>query len=396
MATGVGAVAVVGGEVLIHGAVTPTPATVRWSGVRIDAVEPVAPTGDAGPGSEPGPVLDASGCWVLPGLVDLHGDAFERCLMPRPGVLADVDVALADNDRQLLASGITTSFLSATDSWEPGLRSRATLRRLIDGLDRRRGGPDVRLHVRHERCNIDGVDELIDWVTHGTIRMLSLNDHRQDRVTHQQVERSGIETIELAELLARAIAARPEGWRQEVQLADTARAAGCPTASHDQSTTDDLMRDLRLGVSLTEFPETVTLARAYREQGIAVVLGAPNLVRGRSHLGRLSVVDAVGAGVCDVLCSDYHYPSLLQAVCPRPASGGGGRGGDGDGAWSFARHWGRASEAAAAAAGLTDRGRIAPGARADVIVVEPPDPMAGAPPRVRAAVVGGNLVHLAA
>src|SRR5262249_61125076 len=68
--------------------------------------------------------IDASGLLVLPGLVDIHGDAFERQLMPRPGVAFDADVALMETDRQLVANGITTAFHAVTWSWEPGLRGR--------------------------------------------------------------------------------------------------------------------------------------------------------------------------------------------------------------------------------------------------------------------------------
>ena len=406
--------AVAGGAVLLDGGEGLVPATVRWSGTRITAVEtgtsrqmmtPLEPgpgAARAGGGAarggaaqvSAGTALDADGCWVLPGLVDVHGDAFERCLMPRPGVAVDTDVALADNDRQLLAAGITTSFLSATDSWEPGLRSRTTLRALVEALDRRRGGPDVRLHVRHERCNTEGLDELIGWMEQGVVRLLSFNDHTPtgadggSKLSASQVERAGVGRAELEQRMIRAVASRPTGLAQEARLADVARSLGCPLASHDAADTGDLVRDLRLGVGLAEFPLTVELALAYRRQGIAVVLGAPNLARGRSHLGNLSVADAIEADACDVLCSDYHYPSLLQAAIPPFPAASGQR--------DLARSWHRASAAAAAAAGLPDRGRIAAGCRADLVVVEPPDRHGQRPARVRAVVAGGRLVHLAA
>src|ERR1700760_1188073 len=76
--------------------------------------------------------LDASGLLVLPGIVDLHGDAFERQLQPRPGVDFAADLALRDTESQLLANGITTAFHGVTLSWEPGLRSLGAWRGLLD------------------------------------------------------------------------------------------------------------------------------------------------------------------------------------------------------------------------------------------------------------------------
>jgi len=157
--------------------------------------------------------------------------------------------------------------------------------------------------------------------------------------------------------------------------------AACVTASHDSPDSAGLERDLRLGVSIAEFPFTVELARQYIDHGLDVVLGAPNLVRGRSHLGHLSVRAAVAAQAATMLCSDYHYPSLLRApftlvdlgICP------------------LAEAWRLVSATPARAAGLTDRGRLEVGARADIVVVEPPSADQG--PRVRSVVVDGRPVY---
>src|SRR5690348_8103924 len=42
-----------------------------------------------------GATLDARGLLVLPGIVDIHGDAFERQIQPRPGIGFAPDIALA-------------------------------------------------------------------------------------------------------------------------------------------------------------------------------------------------------------------------------------------------------------------------------------------------------------
>lgn len=348
--------ALVGGEVQLPGHPEPVPGAVVCSGGRIERV--------GGPELDPGPatIIDVAGRWVLPGIVDVHGDAFERSLMPRPGVEVDIDLALADNDAQLLAAGITTSYLSATDSWEPGLRSRGTLHRLVEALERRRGGPDVRLHVRHERCNTEGHEELLALLAEGRIGMLSYNDHTHDGpVSAIQAQRTGLGAESLARLQVERIERRDRGAEQERELAALARRVGCPTASHDAHRPEDLRRDLALGVAMAEFPTSVELAHRYRAEGIAVLLGAPNLVRGGSHLGNLSVAEALARGAGDLLCSDYHYPSLLQAPFVAAA----------EEILPFGQAWALVSSGPADAAGLADRGRLAAGLRADVVVVDP-------------------------
>ncbi|MEM6729350.1 MAG: amidohydrolase family protein, partial [Pseudomonadota bacterium] len=88
-----------------------------------------------------------------------------------------------------------------------------------------------------------------------------------------------------------------------------------------------------------------------------IILGAPNIVRGGSHKRGLAAADAVRDGICDVLVSDYHYPALRQAALMLEA--------DGIEAWPLI------SSAPARALGLTDRGVLEPGKRADLCVLDP-------------------------
>ncbi len=377
---------VINGMVLLPGVDDPTPASVSWSNGVIDRIGPP----DQAPDDRP--VIDAAGKLVAPGIVDVHGDAFERCLMPRGGVAIDVDIALLDNDGQLLASGITTSYLSATDSWEPGLRSRETLRALVEGLGRRRGGPDVLLHVRHERCNTERLDELLAWIDSGIVRMLSYNDHTRGddraeegvdgraRVSTTAVDRSGVDAPTLRELQYEASCRRDLGMSQERELAAAAAAAGCVTASHDADHRAHLERDLELGVAIAEFPTSIELSALYQQEQIPVLFGAPNLVRGGSHLSNLSVGDALGAGVGDMLCSDYHYPSMLQAPFVAAAAE----------LCTLGQAWRLVSAAPAEAAGLHDRGELAEGRRADIVVIDPPS-SPGRPARVEHTIVAGTV-----
>lgn len=360
--------------------------TVERVDVVCDGPTIGALTGTAGVGT-----IDATDALVLPGIIDVHGDAFERALMPRPGVFLGADRALDETRPQLLAAGITTAFISVTDSWEPGLRCREQLRGIIDEVtdpEQRRRPPRLEIHVRHETCNTDDIDELLDWVADGTVAMLSYGDHTPGGIAMVKgvgagrVQRADVAQAELEALQDEAIERRALGREQERLLAAAAHEAGIPTACHDPSSLEDLERDLALDVRFAEFPVSIQLARRYREHDLPVLLGAPNLARGGSHCGNLAVSDAWLAGAADLLCSDYHYASLLNAPFVLLDLGA-----------TLAEAWATVAATPARVAGLDDRGTIAPEQTADLAVVEPPADGRGA--RVRAVVVDGELAYYA-
>ncbi len=145
--------------------------------------------------------IDASGLLVLPGIVDVHGDAFERQMMPRPGVGFPIDVALLESDRQAVANGITTVFHGVTWSWEGGLRGAENARAILGGIERLRPrlGADTRYHLRHETYNLDAEAEIIAWLASRRIDVIAFNDHMtgtieaadRARKVAQMAERSG-------------------------------------------------------------------------------------------------------------------------------------------------------------------------------------------------------------
>jgi alpha-D-ribose 1-methylphosphonate 5-triphosphate diphosphatase len=334
--------------------------------------------------------LDARGLLVLPGLVDCHGDAFERHIMPRPGVAFDIDLALRDADRALLACGITTAFHGVTWSWEPGLRGTENARllaALIAALAPELGA-DTRFHLRHETFNLDAEPEIIDWLAAGRVGVLAFNDHtegtlkarhRPDKVG-KMVERSGLDADAFAALVERVYARKAEVAGSVARLAAAARAAGVPMLSHDDM--DPQMRRWYrgLGVGVAEFPIDEPTAREAAAHGEAIVFGAPNVVRGGSHTGCPAAEAMVRAGLCTILASDYYYPALPLAPFLLAERG----------AATFAQGWALVSRAPAEVLGLHDRGRIAAGLRADLVLIAP-EPQ----PRVVATVAAGRLVHLA-
>lgn len=337
-------------------------------------------------------VIEGAGLLALPGIVDLHGDAFEHLLMPRSGVAFPVAVALAEVDRQLLANGITTAYHGITYSWEPGLRGRETVVQVLDGLERYgdRLGCDTHVHLRHELHNVAAEQEIRGWIRAGRIGLLALNDHlamiqgRLDRAEKlsEYAERSGLDADAYRALVERVAAAAPgEVAGTTERLCGDAVAAGIPIASHDDET-PALRRHYRaLGSTVCEFPCNPGTAREAVAHDETVVLGAPNVLRGGSHDARLHATDAIRAGLCNVLASDYYYPAAVHAAFQLAR----------DDVLDLAAAWDLVSAGPARAAGFADRGTLAPGQRADIVLVEPDSPLG---PRVVATLVGGALVHV--
>lgn len=334
--------------------------------------------------------LDASGLLVLPGIVDLHGDGFERSLMPRPGVYFDHTIALAEMDRGLVAHGITTAYLGLTVSWEPGLRSLDAGRALVASLARLRPSfaADVRLHIRWETFALDCIDAIVGWLELEPRPILAFNDHTTGTIEHRTdpvklrkwAERSGLEAAAYQRLVGEVAERRPRVEAGVAQLAAVARRRGITMLSHDDRTRAERARYRDLGATVAEFPLTREVIEDSAARGEATVLGAPNVLRGGSHTGALTATEMIEAGLCSVLASDYYYPAQLHAAFKLV----------GERRLPLGRVWPLVSRNPARAAGLDDRGDIAVGQRADLILV---DAGTMAEPRVVATIVGGELVH---
>jgi alpha-D-ribose 1-methylphosphonate 5-triphosphate diphosphatase len=336
--------------------------------------------------------LDGGGLLLLPGIVDLHGDAFERQLMPRPGVRFPVDLALLETDRQLVANGITTAFHGITWSWEPGLRGRESIVAIIEAIERLRDrlACDTQIHLRHEIYNVEAADEIEAWIEAGRIRLLAFNDHlpmfRRKRENPAQLsqyaERAHISLADFNELVDRVAARADAVAPTNARLAAAARSRSIALASHDDDTPAARHDYHQLGCRLCEFPKNRLTAEAARFLGDAVIMDAPNVVRGGSHAEGMSATELARAGLVDVLTSDYFYPSLPHAAFRLAAAR----------VMPLAQAWRLVSTQPAAVAGLADRGRIAPGLRADLVLVDDRDPDL---PQVVATWVEGRRVHAA-
>ncbi len=314
--------------------------------------------------------INASGCYVLPGIIDVHGDAFERTIQPRPNVSFPLPLALADIDRHLIANGITTAYHGLTVSWEPGLRSydaalafRAQLKAMKSSF-----ACDQHLNIRWETFALDHVEHMIDWLKDDPRSILSLNDHttaylnlpKNSSKIGRMAGRSGLTEDECKTLIAQVWERRQDVPAAIERICAGATDVGSAVFAHDELTPAMRAEHRHLGVVVSEFPMTVETARSAASAGEHTVLGAPNIVRGGSQNNAIGAREAVEQGNCTVLASDYYYPAPLAAAFKLAD----------DGVLPLEKSWHLISKNAAEAANLTDRGEIREGLRADVILVD--------------------------
>ncbi|MEO0993430.1 MAG: alpha-D-ribose 1-methylphosphonate 5-triphosphate diphosphatase [Pseudomonadota bacterium] len=357
--------------------------TVLLSGERITGI------GEAPAGVER---IDAAGRLVAPGIVDIHGDAFERQLMPRPRTTFSPEIALTETDRQMRANGITTAFYGVSVSWEPGIRGPESAREIIEALTRLQPhfSVDTRLHIRWETFALDAVDTVIGWMDGPSAPIIAFNDHTTPEIhtpppPHKRevhAARAGLSVAEYEAMMDRVWERRDEVPAAIERVAAAARERGAVLLAHDERTVAERERYRALGAVTSEFPMTRETAMAAREAGEHTILGAPNVVRGGSHNGMMSAGPAAKEGLCTVLTSDYYYPAPLHAAFRLVREG-----------MAMTEAWALVSTNAAEAAGLPDRGRIAEGQRADLVIIDDSLPEL---PRVTASYVAGRQVYAGA
>lgn len=336
--------------------------------------------------------FDAQGALVLPGIIDLHGDAFERQILPRPGVHFPVDLALLETDRQMLANGITTAFHGITYSWEPGLRGRDTALALIDAIEtlRPRLRCDTRIHLRWETFNLDGESDVTALIRDRRIDLLAFNDHAAHIGQHiaagnrqkisEYTNRTGLSHDAFLALFDTISSRAGEVPHAITRLAQQAAEAGIACASHDDETIEMRSWFHELNIRLSEFPVNSDIARFAKAHDDVVILGAPNVVRNGSHCQRLCAATAVHDQLCDVLTSDYYYPSLMVAIFMLIERSG----------TPIGELWPLVSTRPAMAVNLNDRGMIKEGFRADLVVIDDRNP---ALPEAIATFVAGRPVY---
>ncbi|MGL6209800.1 MAG: alpha-D-ribose 1-methylphosphonate 5-triphosphate diphosphatase [Paracoccaceae bacterium] len=383
-----------------------TPATLRIEGGRITGIDTA---------TDGATIIDATGLILAPALVDTHGDAFERQMQPRPGVDFPLHAALLETDRQLAANGIATAYHALTLSWEPGLRSVATGQAVFDSLQTLspRLTVENRLQLRWETFCFEAIP-LIEAALKGPLKpSIAFNDHTSMALLHpdtplqtrpfdhdptfptvdmttpafaakmsERAKRSHMTQAAFVDLIKDIWTRRPQVEQMIATVAAKGRAAGTPMLSHDDSQPETRAYYHALGSSIAEFPMNRSAAQAARDNGDWIAFGAPNAARGRSHLGSPGAGEMIRDGLCDILASDYFYPAMLTAITRLLA----------DGIAPLPALWKLISTNPATASGLTDRGTLTPGHRADLVLLDWPE---GTLPAVRQTWVAGRPAYRA-
>jgi alpha-D-ribose 1-methylphosphonate 5-triphosphate diphosphatase len=329
---------------------------------------------DIGAGDWRGDGLDMRGDLVIPGLVELHTDHLEPHVMPRPKVDWHPLSAVLAYDAQIAASGITTVFDSlrlGADERKPvtgsvNLDLGRTIRAAQDrGLLR----ADHLTHLRCEICSPDVIEDLENFLAALPVHLVSLMDHTPGQRQFRDVEKlaiyyrgkGGMSEAELADFMAKRLAMYDKyAVPNRRALVAVAKRHGVRLASHDDTTIEHVEESIADGVSIAEFPTTEEAAAASHAAGIAVMMGAPNLVRGGSHSGNVSAATLAEAGTLDIFSSDYVPASLLQAAFELPERVAG---------ITIPSAIATVTASPAAAMGLDDRGQITVGRRADLVQV---------------------------
>jgi alpha-D-ribose 1-methylphosphonate 5-triphosphate diphosphatase len=333
--------------------------------------------------------VDLTGYLVLPGIVDLHGDGFERHLAPRRGAMKQMHEGVLAAEAELGANGITTGVMAQFVSWEGGLRGPEYAAKVFTAI--REARPlvvsDLIPQLRLETHLLEQYAGLADRIAEWQVPYVVFNDHlphdrlaagqRPPRLTGQALKagRSPEAHLEMLMALHARSGEVPEALdglcRELAQL-------GVRMGSHDDQTAAARQAWRARGVAIAEFPETLQAARAAREGGDAIVLGAPNVVRGSSHKGNASAVELISLGLCDALASDYHYPGPRRAALMLARTG----------VMDLGAAWALVSQGPARVLGLEDRGTLEPGKRADLVVLERETH------RVAATIAGGRVSYM--
>ena len=333
---------------------------------RIAAVEQgaVAPAG----------AIDCDGDLLIPGLIELHTDNLERHIQPRPKVDWPHAAAIQAHDGELASVGITTVFdAMRVGSVISGGRTdyRKYARALASELMQARSKGMLRishfLHLRAEVCSETLLDELEEFGAEDRVGILSIMDHTPGQRQFRDLSKlkdyvcgkHGLSDDQFADHVAglRAIHDRL-GAAHEAGAVAAARRLGAVLASHDDTTAEHVAVSAGHGVRLAEFPTTVEAAEACHAHGIAVMMGAPNLIRGGSHSGNVAAAELAERGFLDILSSDY-VPSALMTSAFQLAE-----------IWDdLPRAIATVTAAPARATGLDDRGVIAEGLFADLVRV---------------------------
>lgn len=320
-------------------------------------------------------LVDCEGDYLIPGLIDIHTDNLEKHYMPRPGAMWDPAGSAMAHDGQMATAGVTTVFDSLSLSGNKnGLDRGEALKGMTAGLDAAEEAGGLRIdHLLHLRCELTNpnITELVEpQLDYPRLALLSVMDHtpggnRQSGGMEKWRKKQIAQGKTEAEIDAHYEAMM--SWRdldgvdaRRRWVVEQGAANGIPVASHDDRTEDHIELAYKLGCKIAEFPISDEAASAAKCRNMVTVMGGPNFVRGKSHGDNASARDVAAAGHLDALCSDYVPLSMLRAAFmlhEAPFN------------WPLEKAVGTVTEQPAKMTGLTDRGTLELGKRADLVRV---------------------------
>ncbi|MEM7269381.1 MAG: alpha-D-ribose 1-methylphosphonate 5-triphosphate diphosphatase [Pseudomonadota bacterium] len=322
--------------------------------------------------SVPNGAEDCGSDYVCPGLIELHTDNLERHMQPRPGVKWPLSAAVLAHDAELASVGVTTVFDAlrvGSIVSERKAKYEKYARPVSNEILAHRAAGHLRishfLHLRAEICSETLPEELDEFSPEDRIGIVSLMDHtpgqRQFRDTEKMAEymsgKYGFARSECDAYFGRLkkLAERVRAPHEAAAVA-AGKRLGATLASHDDTELADVAASKAHGCRIAEFPTTSAAAMASKAQKIAVIMGAPNLLRGGSHSGNVSAAELAEVGALDILSSDYAPSSLIMGAVKLGLQSG-----------DMAAGLRTVTSAPAEAASLDDRGGIEVGKRADLI-----------------------------
>ena len=317
-------------------------------------------------------VVNLDGFWLLPGIIDLHGDGFERHLNPRPSASFKMELGLRSAERELSCNGITTAYFAQAYSWEGGYKSPSYAKNLLKALHsfRKRSFTDIRAQIRYEILMSEPPSDLIKLIDLYEIDYLVYNNHvpvaqKLWRDFPERIEtwatKSNRTGFQLMDEVNRLVKRKPFLQEKLLKLSNQLLELDIKIGSHDDSTQDERTFYNSLGANICEFPTSMATAQYAKSIGNSIVMGAPNILRGGSQSGSIAAVDLVKADLCDALVSDYYYPAMSGSI------------------WSlhdnkimdFSKAWSLISSGPARIMNLKTKGKLELGYCADFIILDP-------------------------
>lgn len=338
----------------------------------------------------PLPEVDLTGYLILPGIIDLHGDAFERHIAPRPSAPFALSTGLHSTDREAAHNGVTTAWLAQSWSWEGGHRGPENAERILQALDdyRPRALTDLRIQIRCETHMVDSGPQLLAAVERHGVDYVIFNNHLPEAIDtardnpdaiYHWAKQAGRTPDQHMALVNGALARGKEVPRHLCRLAEAFDRLGVTYGSHDDPDGETREGYSMIGARVAEFPTDRRAAAAAHAMNDPVLMGAPNVVRGGSQSGNIAAMDLIRQGLCDALVSDYYYPSLAQAAWRLVD----------EGVMDLPRAWAMISSKPAEILRLPDRGTLSFGKRADLTVIN------AANRHIEMTISGGRLSYLA-